>query len=222
MVVGSPLGGRVAARVGAAPAHRRRAGPDGRGRFLDPIHPVAFDTGYGALWLPSAMMGFGVGLLAHAHEPRGDERDLARPRRRGFGDAGHAERDGRDARRGRPPVQSSTSSRPSAQCVEGQARPASRPRAQGPDPRRAAGRHAPGQAARCTRSPGPRAPRSSYGVREAFVSSLGTSLKVSAGLILLGLLLSTVLMRGSSAADARASPPVPGAPTPRPAPRRMA
>ena len=58
-------------------------------------------------------------------------------------------------------------------------------------------------------------------IREAFVSALGTSLKISAGLILLGPILSMALMRKTSPADAAPVPPVPGAPPPRPAARRV-
>ena len=59
-------------------------------------------------------------------------------------------------------------------------------------------------------------------VRQAFVDSLGTSLKLSAALILVALVLSLVLMRRSSPVDAEPMPPVLGSVAPRPAPRRMA
>ncbi len=58
-------------------------------------------------------------------------------------------------------------------------------------------------------------------VRQAFVDSLGTSLKISAALILLALILAVILLRRSSPVDAAPIPPVGGAPTPRPAPRRI-
>jgi hypothetical protein len=57
-------------------------------------------------------------------------------------------------------------------------------------------------------------------VREAFVDALGTSLKLSAGLIAVGLVLTLLLMRRTSPVDATPpAVPVLGAPTPRPAPR---
>jgi hypothetical protein len=56
-------------------------------------------------------------------------------------------------------------------------------------------------------------------VREAFVDALSISLKLSAALVVLGLLLTVVLMRRSAAADAEPTPPI-LAPPIRPAPRR--
>ncbi|MEZ5078644.1 MAG: MFS transporter [Solirubrobacterales bacterium] len=55
-------------------------------------------------------------------------------------------------------------------------------------------------------------------VREAFVSALGTSLKLSAALILLGALVAAALMRRSSPGDAAASAQPVGSASPRPAP----
>ena len=42
-------------------------------------------------------------------------------------------------------------------------------------------------------------------MREAFVSALGTSLKISAALVLLGIVLAVVLLRRTEPADARRS-----------------
>jgi hypothetical protein len=57
-------------------------------------------------------------------------------------------------------------------------------------------------------------------VREAFVSALGTSLKLSAALILAGLVLAIVLLRRSSPVDAElVDEPVIATGMPRPAPR---
>ena len=58
-------------------------------------------------------------------------------------------------------------------------------------------------------------------VREAFVDALGSSLKLSAALVAVGLALTVVLMRRSAPADAERTPPVPAPAHPRPAPRRM-
>jgi hypothetical protein len=54
--------------------------------------------------------------------------------------------------------------------------------------------------------------------RDAFVSALGVSLKLSAGIVVLGLLLALALMRRSAPVDAEPSHPV-LAPPHRPAPR---
>jgi hypothetical protein len=53
----------------------------------------------------------------------------------------------------------------------------------------------------------------------AFVSALGTSLKVSAAIVLAGLVLSLLLMRRTSPADAEATEQVMAPPHGRPAPR---
>jgi hypothetical protein len=57
-----------------------------------------------------------------------------------------------------------------------------------------------------------------HAVSEAFVSALGTSLKISAGLVAVGLVLTLILMRKSSPVDAAPTEPVLPPPT-RPAPR---
>jgi predicted MFS family arabinose efflux permease len=65
-----------------------------------------------------------------------------------------------------------------------------------------------------------------HAVREAFVSALGTSLKISAALVVLGLLLTVLLMRRLPPVDpeeptgAAEAAPVVAPPTPRPAPHR--
>lgn len=55
-------------------------------------------------------------------------------------------------------------------------------------------------------------------LREAFVSALGTSLKLSAVLIMFGIVLAAVLLRRSAPIDAAPSEQPVGSPTPRPAP----
>jgi len=60
MVVGSPLGGRVAARVGPRPPIVIGLALMAVAVYL--ISTVSLDTRYAELWLPSAMMGFGVGF----------------------------------------------------------------------------------------------------------------------------------------------------------------
>ncbi len=54
-------------------------------------------------------------------------------------------------------------------------------------------------------------------VREAFVSALGTSLKISAAVVLLGAIAALVLLRRSQASDAGPVEQPVGAVTPRPA-----
>jgi hypothetical protein len=58
-----------------------------------------------------------------------------------------------------------------------------------------------------------------HAVREAFVSALGTSLKLSAALVLVGIVLAVALLRRSEPADAKRSDELIASVTPRPAPR---
>ena len=58
-----------------------------------------------------------------------------------------------------------------------------------------------------------------HAVSEAFVSALGTSLKISAGLVLVGIILATALLRNSEPADAEENDELMPSVTPRPAPR---
>ena len=57
-----------------------------------------------------------------------------------------------------------------------------------------------------------------HAVREAFVSALGTSLKISAALVAVGIVLATALLRRSSAEDAEPIDEIAPSATPRPAP----
>jgi MFS family permease len=56
-------------------------------------------------------------------------------------------------------------------------------------------------------------------VREAFVSALGTSLKISAALVAVGIVLAVALLRRSEPADAKCTDELIASVTPRPAPR---
>lgn len=61
-----------------------------------------------------------------------------------------------------------------------------------------------------------------HAVREAFVSALGTSLKLSAALVLVGIVLAIALLRRSAPADAEPVDALTPSVTPRPAPLRAA
>ena len=60
MVIASPLGGKVAARVGPRPPIVVGLGADGDRDLPDLDASLA--TTYAELWLPTAIMGFGIGL----------------------------------------------------------------------------------------------------------------------------------------------------------------
>jgi len=68
---------------------------------------------------------------------------------------------------------------------------------------------------------GSKAAEVEHALREAFVDSLGTSLKLSAALIVIGLILALILIRRSDPVDAKPIPPVGVTPVPRPVPRRI-
>ena len=217
MVLGSPLGGAIAARVGPRI-------PIGVGLTLMAgavfwISELSLATDYGDLVVPSAMMGLGVGLALtpmnlaamnavsrhHAGAASGLLVTLS-----GLGatlgvavtgamfNGLNAERTVDDV--GEAGVRIT---RDQAEQLDGVLAGAS------------------GATKTLDRIAGSDSKAVEEAVREAFVSSLGTSLKISAGLILVGLLLSLILIRRSTPVDAQPVPPVPGPPTPRPAPRRM-
>ena len=219
MVVGSPLGGKVASRVGPRP-------PIGIGLTMMAaavfwISELTLKTGYEQLVIPTALMGFGVGF---ALTPMNLAAMNAVPRQKAGAASGllvtlsglgatlgvaitgaifnnlNTERTVTDV--GEAGVKISSSQAEQLDGVLAGADGAQKTLDQ------IAG-SADASAVR-------------EAVREAFVQSLGTSLKISAGLILVGLVLSMILMRRSSPADAEPVPPVPGAPTPRPAPRNIA
>ena len=218
MVIGSPLGGRIAAAVGPRPPIA--AGLSLMAIAVFWISTLSLSTDYADLWVPTAMMGFGVGVsltpmnLAAMNAVSRDHAGAASGLLVTLSGLGATLGVAITGAFFNELNTERTVSEVSASGVQ-----ISRTQAETLDGVLAG---APGSTQTLDRIAGHDAAAVREDVREAFVSSLGTSLKVSAGLILLGLLLSTVLMRGSSAADARASPPVPGAPTPRPAPRRMA
>jgi MFS transporter len=75
MVVGSPLGGRMAVQVGAPTADRDRAGADGR-RGLPHLDRLGRDHLLAAV-AADGHDGLRRGVRAHPDEPGRDERDLA-------------------------------------------------------------------------------------------------------------------------------------------------
>jgi hypothetical protein len=78
----------------------------------------------------------------------------------------------------------------------------------------------PGSLATLDQVAGAKATQVRGAVREAFVSALGTSLKLSAALVVLGLLLTLAIMRRQAPVDAAPHPVI--APPTRPAPRLAA
>jgi len=216
MVVGSPLGGKVAARVGPRPPIAVGLALMLAAVYL--ISTVSLDTDYADLWFPSAMMGFGVGFALtpmnlaamnaisrdHAGAASGLLVTLS-----GLGATLGVAVTGaifNELETQRTITRSDDVGvhigRSQAQDLDGILAGAS------------------GATKSLQQIAGAKAPEVKNAVREAFVDSLGTSLKLSAGLIALGLVLSMILMRRDSPADAAApAAPVLATPMPRPAPR---
>ena len=214
MVLGSPLGGRVAARVGPRPPIVIGLALMAAAIYL--ISRVSTGTGYAELWAPTAMMGFGVGFALtpmnlaamnaisrdHAGAASGLLVTLS-----GLGATmgvavtgalfGQLQTDRTVSLAGERGVRVSDEQ---ARQLDGLL----------------AG--APGAKQALDRIAGDRAGEVRDAVREAFVSALGTSLKLSAALVVLGLLLTLVLMRRLAPVDRDPAAPVPPPPT-RPAPR---
>jgi EmrB/QacA subfamily drug resistance transporter len=216
MVVGSPLGGRVAARVGPRPPIAVGLAMMAVAVFW--ISSLSLETGYGELWVPTAMMGFGVGF---ALTPMNLAAMNAISRDHAGAAAGLlVTLSGLGATLGvavTGALFNELNTERTVTLVDERGVSIDREQAQALDGVLAG---ADGATRTLQQIAGDQAHAAREAIREAFVSSLGTSLKISAGLILLGLILSMALMRKSSPADAAPVPPVPGAPTPRPAPRR--
>jgi EmrB/QacA subfamily drug resistance transporter len=217
MVIGSPLGGRVAARVGPRPPIVVGLALMAAAVYL--ISTVSVGTTYAQLWLPTVMMGFGVGLALtpmnlaamnaisrdHAGAASGLLVTLS-----GLGATLGVAVTGAifqqlqiDRTIGLAATQGVRVSPAQAHALDGLL----------------AG--SPGSVATLQQVAGARAPQIREAVREAFVSSLGTSLKLSAALVLLGLVLTIAIMRRQAPADADLPHPVIAPPT-RPAPRAAA
>jgi MFS family permease len=215
MVIGSPLGGRIAARTGPRPPIVAGLALMAGAVFW--ISTVTLSTGYGELVVPSAMMGFGVGIaltpmnLAAMNAISRDHAGAASGLLVTLSGLGAtlgvavtgAIFNGLLASRTQSLSADAgvTVTRAQADQLDGVLSGTA------------------GAQQTLKQIAGDRASEVEHAVREAFVSSLGTALKLSGVLVLIGLVLAIVLLRRTSADDARPTPPVVGAPTPRPAPR---
>jgi EmrB/QacA subfamily drug resistance transporter len=215
MVIGSPLGGRIAARTGPRPPIVAGLALMAGAVFW--ISTITLSTGYGELVVPSAMMGFGVGIaltpmnLAAMNAISRDHAGAASGLLVTLSGLGAtlgvavtgAIFNGLLASRTQSLSADAgvTVTRAQADQLDGVLSGTA------------------GAQQTLKQIAGDRASEVEHAVREAFVSSLGTALKLSGVLVLIGLVLAIVLLRRTSADDARPTPPVVGAPTPRPAPR---
>jgi EmrB/QacA subfamily drug resistance transporter len=218
MVIGSPLGGKVAARVGPRPPIAIGLGMMAVAVFW--ISTATGSTGYGALAVPLAMMGFGVGFALtpmnlaamnaisrdHAGAAAGLLVTLS-----GLGSTLGVAVTGA--------IFNQTFTDRTVSMVGDEGVKISDDEAQQLDGVLSG---ASGSTQTLDKIAGSKADQVRDAVSDAFVSALGTSLKLSAALIVVGLVLAMILMRRSSPADAEEVPPVIATGAPRPAPRRTA
>jgi len=214
MVVGSPLGGRVAAKVGPRPPIV--IGLALMALAVFEISTLTLSTTFSDLWLPTAIMGFGVGFsltpmnLAamnaisrrHAGAAGGILVTLsALGASLGVAVTGAVFQELQTSRT------VSLSAEHGVHVTQSQA--------QSLDGLLAG---TPGSTHALHQIAGADTAGIHDAVREAFVSALGTSLKISAALVAAGVVLTLVLMRKSSPVDAEPTVQVAAPPT-RPAPR---
>jgi EmrB/QacA subfamily drug resistance transporter len=214
MVVASPLGGRVAARVGPRPPI-----VIGLVAMLIAIYwisTLSVNTGYAELWAPTAIMGFGIGL---ALTPM----NLAAMNAVSRHHAGSASGllvtlSGLGATLGVAVTGAVFAEIQTTRTVDlvGEAgHTISRSDAQELDGLLSG---TPGAHHTLEKLSGGDVSGVEHAVREAFVSALGTAFKLSAALVLVGVLLAVALLRRSSPVDAEATNQLAPSVTPRPAP----
>lgn len=214
MVIASPLGGRIAGRTGPRP-------PMVTGLLLMAvaifwISTLDISTTYADLWVPTAIMGFGIGLALtpmnlaamnavsrdHAGAAAGVLVTLS-----GLGATLGVAVTGALFQELQTQRTVSLVGDTGVEIGREQAQQLAGVLAGSPTGERTVDQIAGGHAHGVEEA-----------IREAFVSALGTSLKVSGVLVLLGALLAVVLLRRSRPADAAASEQPVASATPRPAP----
>ncbi len=215
MVIGSPLGGKVAAKVGPRPPIS--IGLLAMAAAVYWLSEVSLASDYATLWIPTAVMGFGVGFaltpmnLAAMNAVSRDHAGAASGMLVTLSGLGStlgvavtgAIFNGVNEDRTVEEIGKldKTISGSQAQDLDGVLAGAT------------------GAHHTLESIVGSDTAAAREAIRQAFVDSLGTSLKLSAALILGALVLTLVLMRKSSPVDAEPVPPVLASVTPRPAPR---
>ena len=218
MVVGSPLGGRIAAQVGPRPPIV--VGLVGMLVAIYWISTLSLATDYAEIWVPTAIMGFGIGLALtpmNLAAMNAVSRDHA-----GAASGLLVTLSGLGATLGvavTGAIFSELQTQRTVDLVGDAGVDVSRSQAQELEGILAG---TPGAKHALDDLAGSDASAVEHAVREAFVSALGTSLKISAALVLIGIVLAVALLRRSVPADARRSEELIASVTPRPAPRGAA
>jgi len=214
MVVASPLGGRVAARVGPRPPIV--IGLTAMLIAIWWISTLDLSTGYSELWAPTAIMGFGIGLALtpmNLAAMNAVSRDHA-----GAASGILVTLSGLGATMGvavTGAIFSELQTQRTIELVGDQGVHVGRDQAVELEGVLSA---TPGAKQTLDSLAGSDAAAVEHAVREAFVSALGTSLKISAALVAVGIVLATALLRRSSADDAEPIDELAPSATPRPAP----
>ena len=216
MVVGSPLGGQVAARVGPRPPIV--AGLAAMVAAIYWISTLSASTDYAELWVPTALMGFGIGFaltpmnLAAMNAVSRDHHGLASGMLvtlSGLGSTLGVAATGAIFQQLQTDRTVSLAADRGVTVSADQARELDGLLAGTPGAEHTLHQVAGGKASEVHGA-----------VREAFVDALGASLKLSAAVVAAGLVLAAVLMRRTSEADAAPIAPMPATAVPRPTPRR--
>jgi EmrB/QacA subfamily drug resistance transporter len=216
MVVASPLGGRVAARVGPRPPI-----VVGLAAMLVSIYWIStldLSTTYADLWVPTAIMGFGIGLSL-------TPMNLAAMNAVSRHHAGAASGilvtlSGLGATLGvavTGAIFGELQTQRTVDLVSGQGVDIGRDTALELEGVLSG---TPGAQHELDKLAGHDVGGIEHAVREAFVSALGTSLKISAALVAAGIVLAVALLRKSEPADAEPVSALAPSATPRPAPLR--
>ncbi len=217
MVVGSPAGGKVASRVGVLIPIAVGLSVMAIAVWL--ISGISITTDYGDLWVPTALMGFGVGFALTPMNLAA--MNAVRREHAGAASGMLVTLSGLGATLGVVITGAIFNSLNADNTVTEAAKTGvtvSHDQAQALDGVLAG---ADGATKTLHEIAGSKSAEVEQALREAFVDSLGTSLKLSAALIVIGLILALVLIRRSDPVDARPIPPVGVTPVPRPVPRRI-
>lgn len=218
MVIGSPLGGRVAAKVGPRPPIA--IGLAAMAVAVWFLSEISLSSDYASLWIPTAVMGFGVGFALtpmNLAAMNAVSRDHA-----GAASGMLVTLSGLGSTLGVAVTGAIFNNLNQDNTIEEVSKRIGKPISEG-QAESLDGILAGSSGAKKTleRIVGTDVEATREAIRQAFVDSLGVSLKISAGLILMALVLTIVLMRKSSPVDAEPVPPVLGSVTPRPAPRMI-
>jgi EmrB/QacA subfamily drug resistance transporter len=215
MVIASPLGGRVAARVGPRPPIV--VGLTMMLVAIFWISTLSLSTGYSELWAPTAIMGFGIGFALtpmNLAAMNAVSRDHA-----GAASGLLVTLSGLGATLGvavTGAIFAELQTQRTIDLVGDQGVEIGRDQAVTLEGVLAG---APGAKHTVDQIAGSDAAAVEHAVREAFVSALGTSLKLSAALVAVGIALAVALLRKSEAVDAEPIDELAPSVTPRPAPR---